>query len=115
MPVREIHWDATQAVCAGFLYTDKSRDSFVNFATYANHVTLVFQWGVRLSDPEGRLNGSGNQVRHLRLAGMETLRDPYVLDLIREAADLAPRPEGPVEHAIIVKVMQGPKRRPSQG
>src|SRR5579862_1866766 len=73
-PVTELFYDATTAVCAGFTYTHKPADNFVNLAVYSDHVTLVFAWGARLSDPEGRLKGSGNQVRHLRLSGVDTLR-----------------------------------------
>lgn len=112
-PVSEIFYDANSAVCAGFLYTDSVRDSFVNFAVYSDHVTLIFQWGVNLVDPEGRLKGSGNQVRHIRLEGIETLRDPYVVGLIRQASNQAKRPDGPCEPKTLIKIMKGNKRRPS--
>lgn len=111
-PVSEIFYDANSAVCAGFVYTDSVRDSFVNFAVYSDHVTLIFQWGVNLGDPEGRLKGGGNQVRHIRLVGMETLKDPYVVGLIEQASDQAKRPNGPIKPQTIVKVMKGIKRRP---
>ena len=111
-PVVELVYDATNAVCDGFAYTEKMRDSFVNLAVYSDHVTLVFQWGVRLEDPEKRLKGGGNQVRHLRLEGAETLRDPYVVGLIEQAANNAPRPSTEVEPKTLVKVYAGPKRRP---
>jgi hypothetical protein len=111
-PVVELHYDATSAVGAGFAYTGDLKGLFVNLAAYSNHVTLVFMWGVKLKDREGRLRGEGKQVRHLRLAGLETLRDPYVLDLVDQASKNAPRPEGKVKNAIVVKVYKGPKRRP---
>jgi hypothetical protein len=111
-PVVELHYDATSAVCAGFAYTGDLKGAFVNLAAYADHVTLVFAWGAKLSDAEHRLKGEGKQVRHMRLADLEALRDPYVLDLVRQASDAAPRPAGEVRHAIVVKVYEGPKRRP---
>ncbi len=111
-PVVELHYDATTAVGAGFSYTGDLKGLFVNFAAFSDHVTLVFMWGVKLKDPEGRLRGEGKQVRHMRLSGMEALRDPYVLDLIDQASANAPRPEGKVKHSIVVKVYKGPKRRP---
>jgi hypothetical protein len=112
-PVVEMHFDATSAVCAGFAFTGELKGAFVNLAAYADHVTLVFGWGAALKDPQGRLRGGGKQVRHMRLAGLETLRDPYVLALIDQAAERAPRPESKVRSAIVVKVYAGPKRRPS--
>ena len=112
-PVIELHYDATSAVCAGFAYTGDVKGLFVNLAAYADHVTLVFAHGVGLDDPEGRLNGSGSQVRHMRLAGMDSLRDPYVKALVAQASDRAPRPKDGVERSSIVnKVYAGPKRRP---
>jgi hypothetical protein len=111
-PVNELVYDATSAVCCGFGYSDKTRDVFVNLAAYSGHVTLVFGWGVKLDDPENRLKGEGAQVRHLRLAGIQTLQDPYVVGLIRQAANNAAPPPEPFEPRKIVKVYEGPKRRP---
>ncbi len=85
----------------------------MNLAVYSDHVTLVFSWGVDLDDPEKRLKGSGSQVRHIRLAGIETLRDPYVAGLIRQAAERATRPATPIAPCKVVKVYAGPKRRPT--
>jgi hypothetical protein len=108
----EIFYDANSAVCSGFVYTDSVRDCFVNLAVYSDHVTLIFGFGAALSDPEHRLKGGGNQVRHLRLAGIETLKDPYVAELIMQASDRSKRPaESQTPHRI-VKVMNGKKRRP---
>lgn len=112
-PVVEVFWDATQAVCSALTYTGKDRDTFVNLAVYSNHVTLIFPWGVDLDDPECRLKGGGTRVRNVRLVeGMATLQDPCVLGLIDQACARAPRPAEPPEPSAIVKVMNGPKRRP---
>ena len=113
-PVVELHYDATSAVGAGFAYTGDLKGLFVNLAAFSNHVTLVFAWGVKLKDRERRLLGEGKRVRHMRLADLRTLRDPYVLDLVDQAAANAPRPDGKVRHAIVVKVYRGPKRRPKR-
>ncbi len=111
-PVTEIYYDAVQAVCSGFTYTGEVRDNFVNLAVYSNHVTLIFPFGAELSDPDGRLKGNGTRVRNLRLSGMETLHDPYILELIRQSSEIAPRPLDPVEPGVVVKVMKGNKKRP---
>ena len=112
-PVVELHYDATAAVCAGFSYTGDLKGLFVNLAAYSDHVTLVFMWGAKLNDPEGRLKGEGKQVRHMRLVDLDTLRDPYVVELIQQASDNALRPEGEIVERIVNKVYAGPKRRPS--
>lgn len=111
-PVNEFFFDATAAVCAGFAHTAKTRDVFVNFAAYSDHVTLVFGWGASLTDPERRLRGEGNQVRHVRLKCLEDLSDPYLVGLILAASDRATQPAEPTEPCTIVKIYQGPKRRP---
>jgi len=112
-PVSEIIWDATQAVCAAITFTGESKDSPVNLAVYAKHVTLIFSRGVDLDDPEVRMKGEGTQVRNIRLVdGMATLQDPYILGLIDQACARAPRPAQPVAPKVVVKVMKGPKRRP---
>jgi hypothetical protein len=112
-PASDLFFDATSAVCSGFSYTGEPRDNFINLAVYAKHVTLIFPWGVRLADPGRRLKGEGNQVRNLRLRGLTTLDDPYVVDLIRQAAEAAPRPAIPIDPLVYVKVYTGPKRRPA--
>ncbi len=111
-PIVEMHYDATSAVCAGFITTGDLKGLFVNFAAYPKHVTLVFNFGVHLQDPEGRLNGEGKQIRHLRLKGIEDLSDPYLIDLILQSRANAPIPDQPLEHRIVTKVYAGPKRRP---
>lgn len=112
-PASELFYDATSAVCSGFSYTGKPEDNFVNLAVYADHVTLIFPWGVRLLDPAERLKGEGHQVRHIRLNGIETLQDPYVVELIEQAAAGAAQPPEPIEPIKYVKVYSGPKRRPT--
>lgn len=111
-PASEIIWDATNAVCNGFTFTESTNDCFFNLAVYGDHVTLIFPWGVNLIDSEQRLRGQGSRVRNIRMAGIETLQDPYVVDLILQAQRQAKRPSYPLEPQRIVKVMNGPKRRP---
>ena len=112
-PASDLFFDATTAVCSGFSYTGLPRDNFVNLAVYAKHVTLIFPFGVQLEDPEQRLKGEGNQVRNIRLAGLETLNDVYAVLLIKQAAAMAVKPQLPVEPVKYVKIYNGPKRRPS--
>ncbi len=112
-PVSEIYYDANSAVCSGFTYTGRVSDNFMNLAVYADHVTLIFPQGVHLNDPQGVLKGGGNQVRHIRLAGIETLRQAAVIDLLNQAAIQAPGSRGETEPIVVVKVMKGRKRRPA--
>ena len=110
-PANEFVFDATSAVCVAYGFTPKWREAFVNIAVYPKHVTLVFGWGAELSDPEKRLKGEGKQVRHFRLDPPEIINDPYIVELIHEAATKAAKPEIVEEYKKMVKVYEGPKRR----
>lgn len=112
-PIIEMHYDATSAVCAGFSTTGDLKGLFVNFAAYAKHVTLVFMHGAKLNDPEKRFKGEGKQVRHIRLSGLADLDDPYIVSLISEARANAIEPKEPITHRIVLKIYEGPKRRPT--
>ena len=112
-PVTELHFDATAAVCAGFAYTTKTQEIFVNIAVYSDHITLVFGYGATLNDPQHRLKGEGSRVRHIRLKSDEDLKDPYVLDLIRQSSEAAKGRFDPAPPSRIIKVYSGPKRRPA--
>ena len=52
---------------------------------YPRWVRFFFLEGVVLDDPQGRLEGSGSQVRSLRLDDAATLDDPYVRGLMAQA------------------------------
>jgi hypothetical protein len=53
-----------------------------------NHVTFGFTRGTTLSDPAGLLEGTGKNLRHVKLQTAEQLRDANLRQLILEAAAL---------------------------
>lgn len=53
-----------------------------------NHVTLGFPRGTSLTDPAGLLEGTGKNLRHVKLKEAEQLRDSNLRQLILEAAAL---------------------------
>jgi len=55
-------------------------------------VSLCFLYGARLTDPEHVLQGSGNQVRHIRLEGAATLKKRGVRALMNVAIEDAVAP-----------------------
>lgn len=111
-PCIETVWDATNAVGVAYGFTERNADHFIHLPAYTKYVNLGFSFGASLNDPAGRLKGTGARIRHLRMDRVEDLDDPYVLGLIRQAIETAPRPEGEVEPRTIIRVMDGPKRRP---
>lgn len=57
---------------------------------YPRWVRFFFLEGIALDDPQRRLEGTGNQVRSLRLdAGAALLDDPYIKQLMAQAIKVA--------------------------
>ncbi len=109
----ETVWDANSTVATGPTYTHSHSKGFIHIGAYRDHVNLGFNWGINLDDPEGRLQGSGNQIRHISIKKLSDLDDPYVVFLIGQAESKAFRPNPPMEARTIIRVMAGKKRRPS--
>jgi hypothetical protein len=53
-----------------------------------HHVTLGFAQGASLSDPARLLEGTGKNIRHVKLAAAEHVNDPHLHNLLLEAAVL---------------------------
>ena len=81
----ELVYDNYNALVFAFSATDKSSDAFLSVAGYPKWVTLFFLPGVGLDDPKGLLQGSGSQVRSIRLSSAGQLREPAVKKLIAQA------------------------------
>lgn len=111
-PCIEIIWDATNTVGPSYGFTEKNADHFIHLPAYTKYVNIGFTLGAFLNDPEGRLVGSGARIRHIKLTRTEDLDDPYLHDLVRQAVARAVHSPEPVEERSIIRVMDGPKRRP---
>ena len=53
-----------------------------------NHVTFGFPRGTSLTDPSGLLEGTGKNLRHVKLTLLEQVRDSNLRQLIQQAAAL---------------------------
>lgn len=53
-----------------------------------NHVTFGFHFGTSLPDPQGLLEGTGKNMRHVKLRGVESLEQKGLQELVRSAAHL---------------------------
>ena len=67
----------------GFGPTERASDTLVSIAAYPRWVTLFFLKGAELPDPHGVLQGSGGQVRSVRLAPVSVLHSAPVQELLR--------------------------------
>ena len=106
-------YDNYNALVIGFGASDKVRDIILSIALYPRWVTLFFLRGVDLPDPQGLLEGSGSQVRGVRLQPLSRLETPVVGALIdAAAANAKPLPETGQGPLIIksVSAKQRPRR-----
>jgi hypothetical protein len=111
-PCIETVWDATNAVGVAYGFSELNRDHFIHLPVYTKYVNIGFSDGASLIDPEQRLKGSGARIRHIKLTRIEDLDDLYLHGLIAQASQLAKQPSSPITPRTIIRVMDGPKRRP---
>lgn len=50
------------------------------------HAVLGFQKGATLTDPNERLEGSGKEMRHIKLKSSDEIDEPYFRAMLQEAA-----------------------------
>ena len=81
----ELVYDNYNALAIGVSPTVRASDVVLSIAAYPRWVTLFFLKGVKLADPDLLLQGTGNQVRRIRLTSPEHLGDAKVGRLIVEA------------------------------
>lgn len=70
------------------LPTFESNGPMCYFSVGKNHVTFGFLRGTSLPDPERLLEGTGKDLRHVKLCSMEDLQKPALRRLIQAAARL---------------------------
>jgi hypothetical protein len=68
--------------------TFEKKDSFCFYMVGKNHVTFGFHFGTSLKDPEGLLEGTGRNIRHVKLPKVEDLEQKGLRELVRAAARL---------------------------
>ena len=104
-------YDNYNALVIGFGATDKVGDIILSLALYPRYVTLFFLRGVELPDPNGLLEGSGAQVRSVRLQPISRLEEPKVVALIDAAVAYGRRLPESGDGPLIIKSIST-KQRP---
>ena len=74
IPVYELDGDKSRGVCA--IYAAKK------------HVNLQFYKGAHLDDPEGLLEGTGKDLRHVKVRGPKDIKKGAFTKLLKQAAKL---------------------------
>jgi hypothetical protein len=108
----ELVYDNYNALAIGFSPTERASEVIFSIAIYPNWINLFFLQGKTLPDPKIILQGSGNQVRHIRLTSPEMLDDPDVVVLMETATTRAKVPFDPsCKHRLIIRAVAA-KQRP---
>src|SRR5579863_388331 len=113
----EMVYDNYYALVIGFVPNERPSDAIFSIALYPDHVSLCFLQGAGIPDPHGRLLGSGNVARHVRLEGATTLDDPEIISLMNAALHRAKVPLNPKQpRRLIIKSVSAKQRprRPSK-
>ena len=88
----EFVYDNYYALVVGFGPNERPSQAIFSIVIYPRHVSLCFIFGAELDDPQKILQGSGNQVRHVRLERAATLDRPEVRALISRAIEASETP-----------------------
>jgi hypothetical protein len=69
--------------------TERLKDSICYIGVLKDHVNLGFHHGASLRDPQGILEGTGKQMRHIKIRSMEDLLHPAIRAYLQEASERA--------------------------
>jgi hypothetical protein len=110
----ELVYDNYNALAIGFGPTEKTTDAVLSIAAYARGVTLYFTYGASLPDPDGLLEGGGNQGRFILLTDAKQIDEPKTAALIATAVRhaRAPFPKTGKGHTVVksISAKQRPRR-----
>ncbi len=72
--------------------TFEAKNPFCFYMVGKNHVTFGFHYGTSLDDPERLLEGTGKNLRHVKLRTVEDLEKKGLKDLVLAAVRLEGKP-----------------------
>ena len=92
--------------------THRIKDGICYIGVIKNHVNLGFHRGAELADRQKLLEGTGKQMRHIKIRNMPDLLRPAIRTYLREACERAGHDvtAEPITVATMVKRKSSPKR-----
>lgn len=106
-------YDNWNGLVVGFGPTERASEAVVSILVAADHVSLCFiQDAPDLPDPQRLLLGSGNVVRHIKLASASELDRPAVRALVKAAVSRSDVPFNPRQRGRLVIKSISKKQRP---
>jgi hypothetical protein len=86
--VKRVVKDTKESVNPWKIPTFESNGPMCFFMVGKNHVTFGFLRGTSLPDPQGLLEGTGKNLRHVKVKSVDDLKKPALKKLILAAAKL---------------------------
>ena len=86
--VKETVPGTRETVNAWGVPTFESKDPFCFYMVGKHHVTFGFHFGTSLSDPEGLLEGTGKNIRHVKLRDVEAVGRKGLREMVLAASRL---------------------------
>jgi len=103
--ITDLHPDATmlawpkQRILSYGFGPRKMSEHYAYIGVHARHVNLGFYYGAALPDPDALLEGTGKNLRHIKLRDVASATSPPVRRLLKHAMrDLRARSGGPTRH-----------------
>jgi hypothetical protein len=90
--VRETVPTSKQTVNAWGVPTFEAKNPFCFYMLGKNHVTFGFHFGTSLQDPEGLLEGTGKNIRHVKLRALEDVKRKGLKEMVEAAARFEGKP-----------------------
>jgi hypothetical protein len=72
---------------------------FCYFKASRSHITLGFWRGTELDDPQGRLEGDGDRMKHLKVRSAGEIEDDVIAGWVRQAVELNRQRGNPTRQA----------------
>jgi hypothetical protein len=113
----EVVYDGEYTVAMHFTPTARYQDAFCLVAVFPKHVNLQFNRGAELPDPKKKLEGTGKNMRHIKVNDWDDLNQPHLREFLRAALKVADykravKQGGEEMNRTIVQKFDGKKQRP---
>jgi hypothetical protein len=96
------------AVAMNYGFSERMKDQAVYIAVHTKHINIGFYGGARMEDPAGILEGSGKELRHIKIKSPEDVGTPVIRDYLRRAI-----PESAVPSKTLTTKIYPSRRTPS--
>ena len=88
--ITEVPW-ARQKIAGYGVGPKKMSEHFCYLAPFKNHLNFGFMYGAHLPDPENLLEGSGADLRHVKIRSLADLEQPALRQLVEDASRTLPK------------------------